>query len=373
MDTFSGVEIFRAGQQTDSAGRAHVFSEADLDRIVASYDPKKHEAPLVIGHPEHNAPAFGWVAGLRREGGILLADFQDVQPEFSDMVKRGLFKKRSISLYPDKSLRHVGFLGAAAPAVKGLRDVAFNEPAAICFEFADGVQGKENHLARTLARLRQWISTEFGEAKADLVLAKDDIQQLLTPAEPKSELAPEFQEDQMTEQEIKKLLEPLEAKVADFNEKMTAKDKEIEKLAKANETLAGALDSAVSLQRQAGIASFCEKLVDEGRLTPFQAAQVKLLLPKLDSAKIEFSEGDKKVEKLASVAFEEFLKGLPVQVDFSEAAKKGKAAGAEGDPDPDELAGDIQDFMQKAKDAGRKVSHSEALAAVMRQRKEGKK
>ena len=39
----------------------------------------------------------------------------------------GLFKKRSASLTPDLKLNHVGFLGAAAPAVKGLKDVEFTE------------------------------------------------------------------------------------------------------------------------------------------------------------------------------------------------------------------------------------------------------
>ena len=44
----------------------------------------------------------------------------------SDVYKRQ-FKKRSISITPDLQLNHVGFLGAAAPAVKGLKDVEFVE------------------------------------------------------------------------------------------------------------------------------------------------------------------------------------------------------------------------------------------------------
>jgi hypothetical protein len=42
-------------------------------------------------------------------------------------VNQGLFKKRSISVYPDGTLRHVGFLGAQPPALKGLADFAFKD------------------------------------------------------------------------------------------------------------------------------------------------------------------------------------------------------------------------------------------------------
>jgi len=46
--------------------------------------------------------------------------------EFEDMVKQGLFKKRSIRLAPDGTrLLHVGFLGAVPPAVEGLADINF--------------------------------------------------------------------------------------------------------------------------------------------------------------------------------------------------------------------------------------------------------
>ena len=41
--------VFRAGTHTDSAGKAKTWTEEDLDRMVSSYDPAGHEAPLVIG------------------------------------------------------------------------------------------------------------------------------------------------------------------------------------------------------------------------------------------------------------------------------------------------------------------------------------
>jgi hypothetical protein len=119
------IAIFRTGRHTDSAGNEKDYDETDLDRIVSKYNPSEHEALVVIGHPKMNAPAWGWVADLKREGQILYAKFKQLMPEFVDMVKRGLFKKRSIALYPDLTLRHIGFLGAMPPAIKGLRDVNF--------------------------------------------------------------------------------------------------------------------------------------------------------------------------------------------------------------------------------------------------------
>jgi hypothetical protein len=66
-------EIFKAGTHQDSAGNERTWSEEDLDTIVSKYNPAEHEAPIVIGHPTDNAPAWGWVEGLKREGTRLYA------------------------------------------------------------------------------------------------------------------------------------------------------------------------------------------------------------------------------------------------------------------------------------------------------------
>mgnify|MGYP001588256224 CR=1 FL=1 len=131
------IPIFKTGTHTDSAGNEKTWTEAELDTIVQKYQPQDHEAPVVIGHPEHNSPAWGWVEGLRRESNILFAKFKGLVPEFVDMVRKGSFKKRSISLYPDMTLRHVGFLGGMPPAVKGLPDVAFADENSVIIEFGE--------------------------------------------------------------------------------------------------------------------------------------------------------------------------------------------------------------------------------------------
>jgi hypothetical protein len=139
------IAIFRTGTHTDASGKTRIWTEDDLHTIAAKYNEQtEHEAPVVVGHPKDNAPAFGWVSKLAVDGGILYASLKDLSAEFVDMVKNHRFKKRSIALYPDMLLRHVGFLGAVPPAVKGLADAVFSDRADISVEFEFSENGGEN-------------------------------------------------------------------------------------------------------------------------------------------------------------------------------------------------------------------------------------
>ena len=142
-----GIEIFRAGRHIDDAGVAHHFSDADVDGMAASYNPALREAPLTVGHPKDNLPAYGWVKALARNAdGVLAITPHNVEPQFAEMVAARRFPKRSASFYPPQSpnnptpgkwyLRHVAFLGAQAPAIAGLKDIQFSEDdagGAVCF------------------------------------------------------------------------------------------------------------------------------------------------------------------------------------------------------------------------------------------------
>jgi hypothetical protein len=105
-------------------GSELVFGVAGLAATVAAYDPAVHEAPIVVGHPAHDQPAYGWVKGLRIEDGGPVAELGDVDPDFADLVRARRYAMVSASFYrPDApanprpgiwSLRHVGSLGDAA-------------------------------------------------------------------------------------------------------------------------------------------------------------------------------------------------------------------------------------------------------------------
>jgi hypothetical protein len=141
------IQIFRPGRHTAMDGSTISFSAADIAAAAAAYDPALHEAPIVVGHPRTDAPAYGWVQGLATgEGGGLEATPSQIDPAFAELVRAGRFKHVSAAFYgPDAPsnpkpgvwyLRHVGFLGAQPPAVKGLRPVAFGEAEGVV-EFSD--------------------------------------------------------------------------------------------------------------------------------------------------------------------------------------------------------------------------------------------
>lgn len=133
-------EIFRAGDY----GERGAWGDDSLDALVRDYDPALHEAPVTFDHAQ-TGPALGWVAGLRRSGDRLLARVRAAGDDLLDALREGSFRKRSVELYralPETGrpyLKAVSLLGAAAPAVKGLRDPLFAEDA----DYADLFAGEE--------------------------------------------------------------------------------------------------------------------------------------------------------------------------------------------------------------------------------------
>ena len=93
-------EIFRAGTRTDNSGRTITITPEQVAAIASHYSPDKHEAPIVVGHPSTNAPAYGWVGSLKAENGTLFADFAQVDDDFAELVKRNATKK-----FPPASIR----------------------------------------------------------------------------------------------------------------------------------------------------------------------------------------------------------------------------------------------------------------------------
>ena len=159
------IEIARTGTFADSMGRPQTFTARDLEAIAGAYDPHKRDAPLVFGHPESDAaPAFGWVERLKSEGGKLLATFADVPQEVRELVAKGHYRHVSMSLMPDRTtLRHVALLGAAQPAIDGLKAVSFAaDEGAITIEFA--AAGGEGDTAMTIEELQRQV----GQLQAQL-------------------------------------------------------------------------------------------------------------------------------------------------------------------------------------------------------------
>lgn len=166
------LAIFKPGSHTTMSGDTLTFSEADVAAIAAAYNPNTHNAPLVIGHPKDNSPAYGWTKSLNFANGLLQAIPEVVTPEFADWVNKGFYKKISAAFYPPESpsnprpgvyyLRHIGFLGAMPPAIKGMPDAAFSEQHGfVSIAFADmGVTEPNN---AEMARRARDYRTELSE------------------------------------------------------------------------------------------------------------------------------------------------------------------------------------------------------------------
>lgn len=129
-------EIFKPGTHTSMGGETIGFSHSDIEGAAHAFSEKVRPAPLVLGHPTHDGPALGWVKRLMVHGQNLYAT-ASFGEELVEHVKKKRYPAVSAAwLKPDDVrnprpgrwyLRHVGFLGAIAPAVKGLEPVTFAE------------------------------------------------------------------------------------------------------------------------------------------------------------------------------------------------------------------------------------------------------
>jgi hypothetical protein len=284
MSTLNGqwIELFRAGDYGDKGA----YTESDIDQMVASYDPAKHEAPVVIGHPEHNAPAYGWVEALRRVGSVLMGKLKQVQPQFEELVRKGLFKKRSISFYVTPSgpaLRHVGFLGAMPPEVKGLADVklaSFSAGAFQAIDFKeDDVDGTE--ISRSITQSLKEFFSELFKGKKVVELSDADQAKALETA-------------------MAAVIKPLQ-------DQHTKLQQEFAEYKKTVETSAATHSQTTFAEKQV------QRVKDAKRWIPaFDKMGLSQIFGELAkaTAKVSFGEGDKKVEKLPAEAFADFMIGL---------------------------------------------------------------
>ena len=391
------IPVFQGGSQTDSAGRVH-DGTALIDKAVSTFNAARHEPPVVIGHPKENGPAFGWVEGLKKQGNLLLAKFKQVEPSFADMVKRGLFKKRSAAFYPDGSLRHIGFLGAMPPAIKGLPDVAFAESNAMTFEFSDyqTVWAYES-IARLFGKVRDYLIEKDGMEKADQVISAYQIEEITAAAEKEKR---EIQRDALEQTpQITNYNEKKEEKSMNFKE-FIQKLKELvagvepttqtdppagktfseadieaakrqaadEAARKEREKVAAEFAEQAKKTRQEArgreIFSWCESMVKEGKMTP---AMVKFGIPEMLHA---FAEREDVIEfgetKDKATLYDRFKTlfetELPKVVEFKEVATRDKDTGGQG-----QAGSKVEALIQAKMKDNKDLPYGSAFAEVQRE------
>lgn len=317
------LEIFRPGTFVAENGQTYSFSEADVKASVAAYNPDVFKAPLVIGHPKTEDPAYGWVAALTfaEDSKKVLADPDQVHTDFAEGVNEGRWPKISSSFYhPDHPsnpvpgvyyLRHVGFLGASAPAVKGLKTASFADEQGdvITIDFSEGEQESRWALARLARNLRDWMIEKFDLETADRV-----VPDWVAASAEDAERAGRKSHTSFSEPEDKPVATP-EDKTANFAERENQLKTREQELAEREKKIA----DADAKRKREEVASFVEGLVKEGKVLPAEKTQVVSLLVSLpDDKTISFAEGEATVEKNPADVLRGLLEKLPARVDFSE-------------------------------------------------------
>lgn len=306
------IKLFKPGKHVAMNGETYEFSEADVRASVQAYNPELHAAPFVIGHPKHDAPAYGRLQAIDFADGFMMGEPSKVDPAFAEAVNGGKFDRVSVSFYsptaPGNPVpgvyypRHVGFLGALPPGVKGLGSVSFGESDEGVISFGDW---NDRLIARMFRNVKNYLIETIGQEKADKVLDEWDLQSIteeaVRPEPPALIEEPSFSEPQGGTMLTKEQLEQ-QKKDLDAREKKL-KDQE----------LAGAHGAHVA---------FAEGLVKEGKLLPAQQGKLVTILDFAASLEgdnvISFGEGDGKVEKAAVEMIKDVFTAFPKIIEFGE-------------------------------------------------------
>lgn len=361
------IEVFRAGTHTDASGRRVAISETDLQAIAAAYSPELHEAPIVVGHPGDDAPAYGWVRALRVEGDRLVAEPHQVEPAFAELVREGRFKKVSISLYgPDAPgnprkggwyLRHLGFLGAQPPAIKGLKQARFAASEEGVVEFAE--TWSLSLAARLFRGLREFVLAQFGQEAADKALPAETIEAIAEAVPAEARPVPAFAEPPTAKE--RPMPDPAADRSAEFAERERALATREQEIAAREQRLA----AEARARRAAEDAAFVEGLVKSTRLPVELKPLATRLLAELDTtATVEFAEAG---TVTAHAAFRALLERLPARVAFGEhAGGDGPVSADPNDRAAIEAAADA--LIKQHAERGQTLSFREAVNLVTREK-----
>lgn len=336
------IETFRPGKHTSSQGVELVFTAEQLQDLAAAYDPVGAPAPIVLGHPTMDAPAYGWAASFSydAERERLDADLGDnLDPQFTAAVEAGKFRKVSLALFPPSHSanpkpghwypRHIGFLGAAAPAVTGLKPVTFTDGQPFHFdagsdrdlvevEFACAANGWA--VRDALGRIRDFLIDQFGLEKADKALPSYLVESVNPPESP-AYVAPgaPTTTEEVTMNAPQKTPAELQA--------------EIDRLNEANKILTANAAKSVRERAVGDASSFCAQLVTERKLRPADVdALAAALVPAFMAEPVTFgAEGATKTESPAAVLRRVLGAAKPV-IDTSEKAPGTDDSATNGTP-----------------------------------------
>ncbi len=414
-----GIEAFLSGKHTSMQGETIEYSKADLKATAAAYDPKLREAPIVLGHPKHDAPAYGWLKRVEFDDNARPADAahpegraglriiaRKVAPELVTLHAEGRYAKRSMAfIKPDSPTNpvpgvyyphHLGILGAMAPAVQGLEEAHFGTRYEDLAEFAEDdflVVEESEDLAAAYAETTgdeanveppAAAGTGAGGDAAGPTHSDAAAAAAASPATPDPAVThsvdgssanaagsgDQSEGDEMSQAD-KERLTALEAENARLTAEAKArKDRDD---AEAEERRIAA-EKAAKDASHAENAAYAEGLVKAGQLLPVHQAELVAYMDSIpaDAGVVEYGEGDQKVSKSGIEILKDILGAIPKQVEYGETAKKNPdgsesgtveyAAPAGYTVDAEQLEKHGQALAYQKTHAG--VSYTEAVAAV---------
>lgn len=288
------LHIFRGGKTCDAHGQRITFDEASIAKIARDYNAviatnPGLDAPIVIGHPIDNAPAYGWIKRLVAKGLDLFAEAQQMDSAFQELVQLGRYKKISSSFYLPGSpsnpiegymLRHVGFLGAMPPAIKGLKSTVFREEAHpfLTLDFVEdsSMDDLKAALEAIFASLMTAMPDAIPQEQVDALMIAIDMM----AEEEKGETIDETQDPAYTEQQ-------------------TALDR--------REVAIAVKEKAIATQEgkviKTTIAAFCEDMCKVGKMSAGEKPKALKLLSLAATAPAEYSEAGESALEMAMSSY----------------------------------------------------------------------
>lgn len=363
------IDVFKAGTNTDSKGNVSTFTQADLDQVVANH--ALGAAPAVLGHPKDNGPAYAWVDEIKREGDLLFVKFKDINPAFDAGVDAGSYRNRSVSLVKDAvngfRLRHVGWLGAAAPAIDGL-SVDFSDDGEY-MEFASPSTSTTawalDSIGSLFRGLREMLIADKGMEEADRVIPNyqiDSVEEAVTSLRSEASTTSStfstgdetmnFTQEQLDAATAKAKKEAEDAAALNFSTQMK----------EANERA----DKAEADRRAERIGAQIEGWKKQGKVLPAEAAGLTEFMTNLETAPqtFEFSatEGGAQVKKTSAEWFADFMAAQPKKIALGD--KTAHQADDNGDKSATQLAVKVQEYINAQEKNGITVSYAEAMQVV---------
>ena len=386
-------EGFHAGKHTDRHGKEFEFTRADLQQVVDNFEP--NTIPFVTGHPEADAPAYGFAKEIKiSDDDKLYLNGDGVDEGFAKTVVKGFYGKRSLGLQFNKAkgwhLDHVAFLGAVKPALKlqpvGQYNFTAEHEQPIQFDFSIEVQTGRT-LVRLMRSIREFFLQNDDEETANKIvdkwdaewlndelirqemLERDSLHDHLSPAHfstnsPVEDDMSKFTQEQLDTAVAQGVKLALDKHSAEFSTQSTADKNRIAELEKEKKTM----QFSQQVQEHQ---SWINAQVSAGKLLPAQAIGMAEFMAHIGAAvddeagKFEFSRGkDDKVETVQQSPVE-FMKAMVENGGKHSLLDDDKLdEGAPVGDDADAILKQGMQYQKSQEEAGNVVTIEDAIAHV---------